>query len=50
MQKKKNELNDEKELKELVDNTRQSMYHDYKLAYSDKGDNHKTEAESTIKT
>lgn len=47
--KKKNELNDETELKELADSIKQSMYHDYKLAYSDKGDKHKTEAESTVK-
>jgi hypothetical protein len=48
--KEKNELNDEKELKELADCIKQSMYHDYKLAYSEKGDKHKAEAESTVKT
>jgi hypothetical protein len=47
--KKKNKLNDETELKELVDCIKQSMYEDYKLAYSEKGDKHKTEAESTVK-
>jgi hypothetical protein len=48
--KKKSELNDEAELKELADSIKQSMYHDYKLAYSEKGDKHKEEAESTVKT
>jgi hypothetical protein len=51
-QKKKEEddnLNDNKEeLQNLADNIKQAMFEDYKLAYSDKGDAHKEEAESTL--
>jgi hypothetical protein len=51
-QKKKeddNNLNDNKEeLQNLADNIKQAMFEDYKLAYSDKGDAHKDEAESTL--
>lgn len=43
-----NEFNGEDELKELADTIKQSMYEDYKLAYSEKGEEHKVEAESTI--
>lgn len=32
--KKKNDLNDNKELKDLTDNVKQTMYQDYKTAYS----------------
>jgi hypothetical protein len=47
--KKKEELNDNKEeLENLADNIKQAMFQDYKLAYSDKGDSHKEEAESTV--
>lgn len=43
-----NDLNDEGELEELAECIKESMYQDYKLAYSDKGDAHKAEAESTV--
>lgn len=43
-----NDLNDTEELRELAENIKQSMYQDYKLAYSEKGDRHKAEAESTV--
>lgn len=45
---KTNELNDEEELSVLVDNLKQSIFQDYKLAYSEKGDRFKDEARSTI--
>ena len=44
-----NDLNDEFELAELAENIRQAMFHDYKLAYSEKGEIHQMEAESTIR-
>lgn len=50
-QKKKedDDLNDNKEeLQNLADHIKQAMFEDYKLAYSDKGDAHKEEAESTL--
>ncbi|MDQ3903549.1 MAG: hypothetical protein M3247_07915 [Thermoproteota archaeon] len=47
--KKGEELNDNKEeLQNLADNIKQAMFEDYKLAYSDKGDTHKEDAESTV--
>jgi hypothetical protein len=46
---KKTELNDEEEeLENLADIIKQAMFQDYKVAYSDKGDAHKEEAESTV--
>ena len=45
---KKKELNDEEELENLADIIKQAMFQDYKLAYSEKGDIHKEEAESTV--
>jgi hypothetical protein len=46
---KKKELKDNKEeLENLADNIKQAMFQDYKLAYSEKGDAHKEEAESTV--
>jgi hypothetical protein len=46
---KKKELNNKsEELENLADNIKQAMFEDYKLAYSDKGDAHKEEAESTL--
>jgi hypothetical protein len=46
---KKKELKDNKEeLENLADIIKQAMFQDYKLAYSDKGDAHKEEAESTV--
>jgi hypothetical protein len=47
--KRKNELNDNKEeLEKLVDIIKQAMFQDYKVAYSEKGDAHKEEAQSTV--
>jgi hypothetical protein len=45
---KKTELNDEEELENLADIIKQAMFQDYKTAYSEKGDTHKEEAESTV--
>ena len=45
---KKNELNDKNELAELADNIKQSMYHDYKVAFSKEGEKHEAEAKSTV--
>lgn len=43
------ELNDDKEeLEYLADSIKQAMFEDYKLAYSEKGDEHREEAESTL--
>lgn len=47
---KKSALNDKEELKSLSDIIKQSMYQDYKLAYSKKGEKHKEESESTVRT
>jgi hypothetical protein len=47
--KQKKELNDNKEeLENLADIIKQAMFQDYKIAYSEKGDAHKEEAESTV--
>jgi hypothetical protein len=47
--KQKKELNDNKEeLENLADNIKQAMFEDYKVAYSEEGDKHKEEAESTV--
>jgi hypothetical protein len=46
--KEKKELDDKEELENLADNIKQAMFQDYKLAYSDKGDAHTEEAESTV--
>ena len=47
--KEKNEFNDGKEENEnLSDNIKQAMFQDYKLAYSEKGDAHTEEANSTV--
>lgn len=48
--KRKSDLNDQKELKELADNIKQSMFQDYKTAYSKKGKEHEEEAKSTVAT
>lgn len=46
---KKKELEDNnEELENLADSIKQAMYEDYKLAYSEEGDAHKEEAESTL--
>jgi hypothetical protein len=47
--KQNNELNDKVELQNLAEGIKQSMYQDYKTAFSKDGDNHKEEAESTVK-
>jgi hypothetical protein len=46
--KRKNQLNDSEELQNLSDNIKQAMFQDYKVAYSEKGDVHKEEAQSTL--
>ncbi|MBD0360973.1 MAG: hypothetical protein ICV56_09730 [Nitrososphaeraceae archaeon] len=47
--KRKDQLNDnEEELQSLSDNIKQAMFQDYKMAYSEKGEIHKEEAESTV--
>jgi hypothetical protein len=46
--KRKKELNDKEELENLADNIKQAMFQDYKVAYSEKGDSHKEEAQSTV--
>jgi hypothetical protein len=46
--KQKKELNDDEELENLADTIKQAMFQDYKIAYSEKGDAHKEEAESTV--
>ncbi len=43
-----NELNDDDELENLADIIKQAMFQDYKVAYSEKGDMHKEEAQSTV--
>ena len=46
--KRKTELNDEEELEKLADIIKQAMIQDYKIAYSEKGDAYKEEAQSTV--
>jgi hypothetical protein len=46
--KQKKELNDDEELENLADIIKQAMYQDYKVAYSEKGNEHKEEAQSTV--
>ncbi|HEU4443659.1 MAG TPA: hypothetical protein VFR94_03180 [Nitrososphaeraceae archaeon] len=47
--KQKKELNDNKEeLENLADIIKQAMLQDYKVAYSEEGDAHKEEAQSTV--
>ncbi len=46
---KEEEVKDNKaELENLADIIKQSMFDDYKLAYSEEGNEHKEEAESTV--
>jgi hypothetical protein len=47
-QKEKKELNNKEENENLSDNIKQAVFQDYKLAYGDKGDVHKEEANSTV--
>jgi hypothetical protein len=44
----KKELNDKEELENLADIIKQAMFQDYKVAYSEEGDTHKEEAQSTV--
>lgn len=46
--KRKTEPNDKKELEELADNIKQSMFQDYKLAHSQMGDKYEEESKSTV--
>jgi hypothetical protein len=46
--KRKKEPNDKEELENLADNIKQAMFQDYKIAYSEEGDAHKEEAQSTV--
>jgi hypothetical protein len=46
--KQKNKLNDKEELENLADIIKQAMFQDYKIAYSEEGDAHKEEAQSTV--
>ena len=46
--KQKKGLNDDEELENLADIIKQAMFQDYKVAYSEKDDAHKEEAESTV--
>jgi hypothetical protein len=46
--KQKKELNDDEELENLADIIKQAMFQDYKVAYSEKGDANKEEAQSTV--
>ena len=45
---KKEESNDAEELENLADIIKQAMFQDYKIAYSEKGDTYREEAESTV--
>jgi hypothetical protein len=40
--------NTKEELENLADIIKQAMFQDYKIAYSEKGDAHKEEAQSTV--
>jgi hypothetical protein len=42
------QINDKEELEVLVDNLKQSMIQDYRIAFSRIGDNHEEEAKSTV--
>jgi hypothetical protein len=46
--KQKIEFNDDEELENLADIIKQAMFQDYKIAYSEKGNEHKEEAQSTV--
>ncbi len=43
-----NDLNDKAELDELADNIKQSMFQDYKTAYTENGEKYEEEAKATI--
>jgi hypothetical protein len=46
--KQKKELSDDEELENLADIIKQAMFQDYKIAYSEKGNAHKEEAQSIV--
>ena len=46
--KQKRESSDDEELENLSDIIKQAMFQDYKVAYSEKGNEHKEEAEPTV--
>jgi hypothetical protein len=46
--KQKKELSDDEELENLADIIKQAIFQDYKIAYSEKGNAHKEEAQSTV--
>ena len=46
--KESKELSEKEELENLADIINQSMFQDYKIAYSEKGDAHKEEAQATV--
>jgi hypothetical protein len=46
--KEKKELDDKEELENLAHIIKQAMFQDYKVAYSEKGDVHKEEAQATL--
>jgi hypothetical protein len=45
---RKSELNNREELLELAENLKQSMLHDYKIAYGHKGDEYEQESKATL--
>jgi hypothetical protein len=47
-QKKESNDEDDEELENLADIIKQAMFQDYKVAYSEKGSEHKEEAQSTV--
>jgi hypothetical protein len=47
-QKKEPNDNNKEELENLADIIKQAMFQDYKIAYSEEGDTHKEEAQSTV--
>jgi hypothetical protein len=46
--KQKKETNDDEELENLSHIIKQALFKDYKVAYSQKGNSHKREAQSTV--
>lgn len=46
--KRKSELNNREELLELAENLKQSMLHDYRIAYGYKGDEYGQESKATL--
>jgi hypothetical protein len=47
-QKKESNDDDDEELENLADIIKQAMFQDYKVAYSEEGNAHKEEAQSTV--